>query len=51
MLRVPLELEPYVDFKENQIIAVNLPNNLKEEYMKLKKQYEEFKEKNELTDF
>ena len=46
----PYNLLPYVDFEEGKIIAVNLPDNLKDEFEKLKKIYKEL-EQDRLTDY
>ena len=44
MLKIPDKLLPYVDFEEGKIIAVNLPDELKEDFEALKKVYKTMKE-------
>ena len=46
----PNKLLPYVDFEEGKIIAVNLPDDLKDEFEKLKEIYQEL-EHDRLTDY
>ena len=50
MLKIPENLLPYVDFEEGKIIAVNLPNELKEAFKNLEKDYEAAK-KEKFTDY
>ncbi len=49
MIRVPENLIPYVTFENNKIKAINLPNELRNEFEKFKEIYE--KSKKELTDY
>lgn len=50
MLKIPDKLLPYVDFEEGKIMAVNLPDELKEDFEALKKAYKTMKE-DKLTDY
>lgn len=50
MIVIPEKLMPYVDFEEGEILAVNLPEELKDDFEALKKAYKASKDA-ELTDF
>ena len=50
MLRIPDKLLPYVDFEEGEIVAVNLPDELKEDFETLEKAYETMKQ-DKLADY
>ena len=50
MLRIPEKLLPYVRYEEKKIIAVNLPDELKEDFKALEMIYESMK-KDRLTEY
>lgn len=50
MIRIPEKLAPYVDFEEGEIISVNLPADLREEFEVLKKAFEKMQAA-EFTDY
>lgn len=50
MLKIPDKLLPYVDFEEGKIMAVNLPDKLKEDFEALEKAHKTIKEDN-LADY
>ena len=52
MIRIPKELQGYVEFVENDVIAKdNIPDELKAEFKRFKKRYKELHKKNTLTDY
>lgn len=50
MIRIPDKLLPYVDFDEGEILPVNLPDDLKDDFEALKKAYKTMKE-DKLTEY
>ena len=51
MIRVPKKLQEYVDWEEGEMISVNLPDELKDDFEKFKSEYEKLKKENPLSDF
>lgn len=50
MFKVPEKLIPYVDFEEGAIIPVNIPENLKDDFEIVRKEFIE-SNKEKLTDY
>lgn len=51
MIRVPQELQPYISWKDGKMIPVNLPDELKDDFEKFKKEHEKLQKENPLSDF
>lgn len=43
MIIFPKKLIPYIDFEDEELIAVDLPDELQDEFYKFKRKYEELK--------
>lgn len=50
MIMVPKELQPYIDYEDGKMIAVNMPEKLKPEFENFKKEIEKFEEENPFAD-
>lgn len=51
MIRIPKELQPYIDYEDGKMIAVDLPDKLKPEFEKLKNKIEELEKEDPLAEF
>lgn len=51
MISSPEELRPYIDYDNGEIIAVDLPDELKDEFEKFKAYLKKLEEEYPLSDF
>ena len=51
MIKVPKELQPYIDWKDGKMVAINLPEKLKSNFEKFKSEHERLKKENPFADF
>jgi len=50
MIRIPKELQPYIDCEDGKMIAVDMPEKLKPEFENLKKEIEKVEKENPFAD-
>lgn len=43
MIRIPDELQPYIDFDDGNVIARDLPDELEEDFKDFQKMYQDLK--------
>lgn len=43
MIRIPDELQPYIDFDDGKVIARDLPDELEEDFKDFQKMYQDLK--------